>query len=84
MKDRIESIDLLRGLAMAIMALDHVRDYFHLTANTDDPLNLNTTTMALFYDGLPILRTGFCISFRDVHLSAIPQEDEKGIKFVSY
>jgi len=49
MKDRIESIDLLRGLAMAIMALDHVRDYFHLTANTDDPLNLNTTTMALFF-----------------------------------
>ncbi|MBK9642088.1 MAG: hypothetical protein IPO72_12640 [Saprospiraceae bacterium] len=30
-----------------------------------------------FYDGLPILRTGFCISFKDVHLSAIPQEDEK-------
>lgn len=34
---------------MVIMALDHVRDYFHVTANTDDPLNLTTTTPALFF-----------------------------------
>jgi uncharacterized membrane protein len=45
---RIESIDIVRGLAMVIMALDHVRDYFHISANIDDPLNLDTTTPLLF------------------------------------
>ncbi len=45
---RVESIDIIRGLAMVIMTLDHVRDYFHITANLDDPLNLDTTTPLLF------------------------------------
>ena len=46
---RQAGIDIIRGLAMVIMALDHVRDYFHLTANTDDPLNLATTTPLLYF-----------------------------------
>ncbi len=46
---RIESIDIVRGLAMVIMALDHVRDYFHIGANIDDPLNLATTTPLLYF-----------------------------------
>jgi uncharacterized membrane protein len=45
---RLTSIDFLRGLVMIIMALDHTRDFFHLTAWTDDPLNMATTTPALF------------------------------------
>lgn len=48
-KTRIESIDIVRGIAMVIMALDHVRDYFHIGANVDDPLNLATTTPLLFF-----------------------------------
>ena len=46
---RVTSIDILRGLVMIIMALDHTRDFFHVTAMTDDPLNLATTTVPLYF-----------------------------------
>jgi uncharacterized membrane protein len=46
---RITSIDLLRGLIMIIMALDHVRDYFHADAFLYDPLDLEKTSVILFF-----------------------------------
>ena len=46
---RIDSIDLLRGLVMVIMALDHTRDYFHTEGMTGNPLVLQTTTPLLYF-----------------------------------
>lgn len=45
---RIHSIDLLRGMVMVIMMLDHTRDFVHYGALRFDPTDLTQTNIALF------------------------------------
>ena len=45
---RVQSLDILRGLVMVIMALDHTRDYVHAAAMAFQPEDLSRTTAAIF------------------------------------
>jgi uncharacterized membrane protein len=46
--NRIHAIDFVRGIVMIVMALDHVRDYFHFNSFLNNPTDLKNTTAALF------------------------------------
>ena len=48
-KPRIASIDFLKGLVMIIMALDHIRDYFHYSAFYFDPADPQQSTLPIFF-----------------------------------
>jgi uncharacterized membrane protein len=45
---RIDAVDLLRGIVMVVMMLDHTRDYVHSGALLFDPLDLSRTTFWVF------------------------------------
>ena len=48
-KSRLFSVDVLRGVIMVIMALDHTRDFFNASAMAFQPEDLTRTTYALFF-----------------------------------
>jgi uncharacterized membrane protein len=45
---RVQSIDILRGAVMVIMALDHVREFLHSAVFSFSPEDLSRTTAAIF------------------------------------
>ena len=48
-RPRIAAVDLLRGLVMVIMALDHVREFVDRSAQAFRPEDLTQTTHAIFF-----------------------------------
>lgn len=80
--NRVYSIDILRGIVMIIMALDHTRDYFSNFYH--DPTDLAFTTPAMFFTRWI---THYCapvfifLAGTSAYLSLSKKQDKKGVSF---
>jgi uncharacterized membrane protein len=61
-RNRVQSLDILRGTVMVIMALDHVRDFFYNPTGNLQSAGLNPTNLATTFPVLFFTRwiTHFC------------------------
>jgi uncharacterized membrane protein len=46
---RIDAVDVLRGIAIVLMVVDHAREYSAGTGRVTDPMDLNTVSPLLFW-----------------------------------
>ncbi len=51
-RTRIEIIDMMRGLVMVVMLLDHVRETFYLHRQVGDPMDVAATDPSIFFSRL--------------------------------
>ncbi|WP_170246413.1 DUF1624 domain-containing protein [Colwellia hornerae] len=47
--NRLDAIDLVRGFAVVLMAIDHVRDFFYYASTTNDPMATGSIEFDLFF-----------------------------------
>lgn len=59
LKNRVPSIDILRGIVILLMLVDHVRERVFLHHQVADPMNIDETSSALFFTRL---MAHFCAS----------------------
>lgn len=50
MNSRIQSIDFLKGMAIVLMALDHVRDYFPKDYFYFEPIDIEQRNFWIFFN----------------------------------
>ena len=72
LKRRIFSVDLLRGVVLMIMLLDHSRDFVRWAGLQFDPTDLSQTTIPLFFHPVDhaLLCSDVRIPFRSEYLLA--------------
>jgi len=49
LKKRIDAIDMMRGLVILLMLLDHVRERFYYHAQVSDPMDISITEQGRFF-----------------------------------